>query len=432
MAEGLPIAIGRYAVEGRLGQGAMGVIYRGYDPALDRAVAIKLVRADLMSDEGRGEYVERFRREARAAGRCSHPNIVGVFDYGLHEENPYLVMELVEGVTLGQVLRERGQLPAEQAVGYVAQMLDGLAAAHAQGIVHRDVKPANVLVTRDGQVKVADFGVSRTDSAGTETLTQVGAVIGTPSYMSPEQCRGEVVDARADVFSAGVVLFELLAGRRPFTGGSAPEVWHKLMHVAPEDLRALCPEVAPGLVEVVERSLTKAPGERFAGAAAMAAALRREALAGDETRVMGVGVGSGLGAGQFDADVTATLARRLAAHVGPIAQRLVTSAISRSTSLDALIATLATSIEEPEGRQRFLVETGSILRGAPARSAALPKEAQEQVSRALAMHLGPVAGVLVRRHAVGCGSLGDLAERVAGFIEEESERKAFLRGFGRE
>lgn len=429
MAEALPAAIGRYAVGGRLGQGAMGVIFRGHDPSLDRAVAIKLVRADLLSEHERAEYVERFRREAKAAGRCSHPNIVAVFDYGMHEENPYLVMELVEGITLAQLLRDRGRSPAAQAVPIVARMLDGLAAAHGRGIVHRDVKPANVLLTPAGQVKVADFGVSRMDTAG---LTQTGAMIGTPSYMAPEQCRGDAVDARTDVFSAGVVLFELLSGQRPFPGASAPEVWHKLVHAPPQDLAALCPGLAPAVVQAVERALAKAPEERFGTAAEMAAALR-DALQtaapfphdADEATRVAVPVSA---PARFDAALTATLARRLAAHVGPIAQRLVTSAVGRADTLDGLIAVLATNIAQPEGRQQFLVETGSILRGTA--GAALPEDEQKRVARLLAGFVGPVATVLVRRHAAGCASVGALVERLAGSIEDEKDRARFVRAAG--
>ena len=415
----------------------MGVIYRAHDPAIDRPVAIKLVRADLMGEDDRAEYVERFQREAKAAGRCTHPNIVAVFDFALHEQNPYLVMELVDGITLGQLIKERGRVAPDDAMGIVGQVLDGLAAAHAQGIVHRDIKPANIMVTRDGRVKVADFGISRLDSTGS---TQAGAIIGTPSYMAPEQCRGDPVDARTDVFSTGVVLFELLSGRRPFPGTTPHEIWYKLLNQEPQDLATLCPGLPSELMETIGRSLAKAPDARFGGAAEMATALRSStgtrvgAPGSENTIVMREPARSAM----FDRALTDTLIKCLTPHVGPIAQRLVQSAVATGSDLDSVYAKLADSIAAPEDRARFLVEASGAGRGTgapPAASSAslasaLPKEAQERVTRALAAYLGPLATVLVRRQVAGCRDAAELARRVAGHIEQPGERAAFLATIG--
>ena len=217
----LPSHIGRYRVERELGRGAMGVIYQADDPDIGRTVAIKLVRADLLDGDDREQFLARFRHEARAAGRCAHPNIVALYDFAMHEGNPFLAMEFVDGVGLGQALKQAGRFAPAEAVAIITQVLDALGAAHALGIVHRDVKPANILLLPNGQVKVTDFGISRLD---TSHITQDGAIIGTPAYMSPEQCRGDDVDARSDLFSVGSVLYELLTGSRAFSGRNVTEV----------------------------------------------------------------------------------------------------------------------------------------------------------------------------------------------------------------
>src|SRR5580704_16519974 len=232
----------------------MGVIYAAHDPVIDRKVAIKLIRADLLSGEEQADYVARFQREARTAGRCTHPNIVAIYDFAVHEKNPFLAMEYVEAGNLGQVLAQSGRFPPPQAVGVTCQILDALACAHGLGIVHRDVKPANILLLANGTVKMTDFGIARFDSAD---LTQAGSVIGTPSYMSPEQCRGEVVDPRSDLFSTGVVLYEMLSGERPFPGRNFAEIAHRLLTVPPPDIRAKCDAVSPALAAIIERALAK-------------------------------------------------------------------------------------------------------------------------------------------------------------------------------
>src|SRR5471032_158591 len=191
MAE-LPNTIGRYRVERELGRGAMGMVYKGHDPEIDRPVAIKLVRIDLLEGDRREDYLARFRSEVQAAGRCQHPNIVAIYDFGAHEGEPFFVMEFVDARPLDQVLPKGAGIEAAAAGGIVLQLLDALAAAHALGVTHRDIKPANLLLAADGRIKVMDFGISR---ISTSHLTQAGAVMGTPRYMSPEQFRGEPVDA---------------------------------------------------------------------------------------------------------------------------------------------------------------------------------------------------------------------------------------------
>ncbi len=256
----MPAKIGRYRVERLIGGGAMGMIYAAHDPVIDRKVAIKLIRADLLGGDDKADYVARFQREARSAGRCSHPNIVAIYDFAVHEGNPFLAMEYVEAANLGQALRSSGRFAVPAAVAVTVQVLDALACAHGLGIVHRDVKPANILLLANGQVKMTDFGIARLENAD---LTQAGSVIGTPSYMSPEQLRGEAVDARSDLFSTGVVLYEILTGERPFPGRNITEIAYRLLNEAPPDIRAKVATVPASLAAIVERALAKQPMDRF-------------------------------------------------------------------------------------------------------------------------------------------------------------------------
>ena len=222
----------------------MGVVYAAHDPVIDRPVAIKLVRVDLLSGEDRADFLARFQREAQAAGRCMHPNIVAVYDFAMHEGNPFLAMEYVEGVSLAERLRQSGRLAPDDAVRIILQVLDALALAHSAGVVHRDVKPANILLLAQDWVKMTDFGIARFENT---EQTLHGTIIGTPSYMSPEQCRGDPVDARTDVFSAGTVLYELLTGERPFGRGNATQVIYRLMHEEPPAIIMPHPAVPPEL-----------------------------------------------------------------------------------------------------------------------------------------------------------------------------------------
>lgn len=258
----------RYELGEALGGGGMSRVVRGYDRALEREVAVKLLR----DDHARGlEARQRFLREARRASRLAHPNVVKVFDAGVDDDQPWMVLELVEGPSLAEVVARRGPLPPGEAVALTSDVLAGLAAVHAAGLVHRDVKPANVLLTADGTAKLADFGIAKAaDEAG---LTATGSVVGTPRYLAPEQVAGEPATPRTDVYAAGILLYELLAGAPPFVAGTpiAVAIAHQQAPVPP--LAARRPDVDPAVVAVVERALSKAPEQRFADALAMRVAL---------------------------------------------------------------------------------------------------------------------------------------------------------------
>jgi serine/threonine-protein kinase len=262
---------GRYRVEARIGSGGMADVFRGFDSVLHRTVAIKVLNARFASDAG---FVERFRREAQAAARLNHPNIVGVFDHGADDGTQYIVMEFIEGRTLADAL-EAGRRPSPMQAAEVAQHIcEALEAAHAQGVIHRDIKPANVMVTRDGTVKVMDFGIARLVS-GPETAPQTSAVLGTAAYLSPEQAQGQRVDARTDIYSLGTVLYEMLAGRPPFTGESPVAIAYKQVNEQPVPPSHVNPDVPSSLDAVVMRALAKNPANRYQSARDFADDLER-------------------------------------------------------------------------------------------------------------------------------------------------------------
>ncbi|MDP9299736.1 MAG: Stk1 family PASTA domain-containing Ser/Thr kinase [Actinomycetota bacterium] len=260
----------RYRVEARIGAGGMAEVYRGFDPVLNRTVAIKVLLPQFARDAG---FVARFRREAQAAARLNQPTIVGVYDTGSDGDRQYIVMEFVEGRTLADFLASGRRPTLVQAVELTRKIAEALAAAHAQGIVHRDIKPGNVMVTRDGFVKVMDFGIARMQTD--VTAPQTSSVIGTPTYLSPEQAQGQAVDARSDIYSLGCVLYELLAGRPPFTGDTPVAIAYKQVNETPVPPSAHNPDVPPRLDAVVMKCLAKNPANRYQSAEELAADLER-------------------------------------------------------------------------------------------------------------------------------------------------------------
>jgi serine/threonine protein kinase/WD40 repeat protein len=259
--------IGKFEVVSLLGRGAMGAVYQARDPTLDRLVAIKTISPHLVRDP---EAVQRFQREARAAARLQHPNVVTVYELGEADGTQYIAMELLDGTDLGTLMKGPAALPLADRLRYVTQACRGLDYAHKKGVVHRDVKPANVQVTRDGNLKIVDFGIARLGDTG---LTQTGMVVGTPPYMAPEVLTGKRGDHRCDMWALGVILYELLSGRRPFDAPTFVTLAQKIVHdpLPPLDARAL--GVPPALVEVVARALAKKPTDRFTDLAEMLAAL---------------------------------------------------------------------------------------------------------------------------------------------------------------
>jgi serine/threonine-protein kinase len=251
--------IGRYKILGELGRGAMGIVYKAEDPNLDRVVALKTIIIANDAD-GAAEYRKRFFLEAKAAGKLNHPNVVTTFDCGDHDGMAYLAMELVEGTDLRTRLTSDGVTPLE-AVDIVRQVAEGLAYAHERGVVHRDIKPANIMIDEQGRAKLMDFGLARMRLADHKTTT--GMVLGTPRYMSPEQIAGEPVDARSDIFSLGIVLYEALTGTRLFSGEGIEQVQHSIMNVEPVPPTRVTPGIPAMLDFVVARALKRDPKVRY-------------------------------------------------------------------------------------------------------------------------------------------------------------------------
>ncbi len=254
-----PSSIGKYQIQGVLGQGGMGVVYRAFDPAIHRPVAIKTITKSALDPTDLQYALTRFRHEARAVGRLTHPRIAAIYDYGEDLEIAYIVMELVNGQSLFHHMQNEAKFGLKEVGEMIRQLLDGLGYAHELGVVHRDIKPSNILINDDGRLKLTDFGIARIDSS---TLTQVGEIMGSPGYMSPEQFLGTDVDARSDLYSVGVIAYELLTSRRPFIGNNA-EVMRQALNERPANPSEHDPKISAQLDWAVQKALAKKQSERF-------------------------------------------------------------------------------------------------------------------------------------------------------------------------
>jgi len=433
-----PSSLGKYQVTGILGEGAMGVVYKGFDPGIQRVVALKTVRRQLLdSSEYGASMLARFRNEAQAAGRLSHPGIVAVYDFGDEADVAFIAMEYVEGNTLERYVASQVRFTEEDVVSVVAQLLDALDHAHNHGVWHRDIKPANLLMTRQGRLKVADFGIARIESAG---LTQAASVIGTPSYMAPEQFLGQAIDRRVDIYGTGVLLYQLLVGRPPFVG-SSESLSYRVVHEAP-----VLPSAVPGSTcgttfdSLLAVALAKDPKQRYPTAAAFKQALtatvgRPAPPTVSDATVIAVparapaaalrgapSTAGGAGASQWQASVLADVEHSLARHVGPLAAVLVRRTARECADLPSLYAKLAEQVSNPAAREAFLtlaakkthgsahgtaapsappLATASgtmITSGNPSlASAPLSDALVAQSTKLLAARVGPIASVVVKR-----------------------------------
>ena len=274
-----PQKLGRYEIVREVGHGAMGVVYEAIDPNIGRRVALKTIRAGTLGTNAE-DVAKRFKNEVRAAGGLNHPNIVTVYDADEQNGILYLAMEFLEGATLDAVLRAQRTLKPDQAMDIVRQVCAGLEYAHSKGVVHRDIKPGNLMVSATGAVKITDFGIART----TDVMTMTGHVLGTPNYMSPEQVVGKTVDGRSDLFSVGVVLYEMATGERPFDGQSVTTIMYKIVHETPVAPNKLDRAIHPGLSRIIEKCLAKSPEERYQSAAEVSSALQNYTMATAELR----------------------------------------------------------------------------------------------------------------------------------------------------
>jgi eukaryotic-like serine/threonine-protein kinase len=460
-------SIGRYRIEGLLGKGAMGEVYRAYDPAIDRLVAIKVLRPELIAGTGSEQLLERFRREARAAGRRFHPNIVAVWDFGDDNGVPFLAMEFVDGRSLDQIIKASGILEPSRSVAIIIQVLSALGFAHEIGIVHRDIKPSNIMVLLNGHVKIADFGIARIDAS---EFTIVGDLLGTPAYMAPEQLTGGTVDHRADLFAAGVILFEMLTGVKPFRGKSITEIMSFMEKRGPEDIRALNPAVPDALKHVIAKSVAFEPAERYADAAEFSQAVSKavsgrsgelpvsEAFTSSgpssvaETPLIARAAPTTPGQLSLHPDLLREIERDLATFIGPMASIALKRAARETSDLLALYEALGRQVNNPRDRAEFLARgrqraafgldrlhppappkpertterksDRSVLSPSPASIVAIESD--------LTRYIGPIAKILVKRELEKFESLARFCLLLAAHIPNPADRRAFLNAHGAE
>ena len=470
MADNAPEKIGKYKVVRPLGKGAMGMVYEGYDPVIERRVAIKTILAEYLEAAEMEEAVARFKREAQAGGRLMHPGIIGVYEYGDEGGMAYIVMEYCDGEELKNVFREGRRYELIDTFEIMKQLLSALEYSHKQGVVHRDIKPANLMILPGPKVKIMDFGIARLESS---SLTQVGTVVGTPTHMAPEQLMGIQADGRADLWSAGVILYEMLTAVNPFLAETPAAVMHRVLQVTPEPPSSVNAALPPGFDGVIARALAKKPADRFANARdfqlALLQALQGKAVAGTPAVERTLPPGAAARAEStrtslrapaerrplvVDPTVLAELERSLSRHIGPLAKVLVKQGQGEAKDMDELLELLAANIPKEE-RGEFLAKAATIRKkaasaaDAPAPAPAAPPpapvpdatqsskahktrinftpEAVATAEKRLASYVGPLAKILIKDAVNKSATLKELYLSLASHIDDEDERKAFLK-----
>lgn len=467
-----PERLGKYPITGVLGEGAMGIVYKGFDPVIQRPVALKTIHKQLGGEDPSGtSAAARFRNEAQAVGRLLHPGIVAIYEYGEDADTAFIAMELVHGRTLSQVLEANPRLPEPDVLRLMDQLLAALDAAHRQGVWHRDIKPANILITAEGQLKITDFGIARIESVA---LTQVTSTIGTPGYMAPEQYHGDQVDHQVDLFAAGVLLYRLLTGEQPFRG-SVEAVMYQILHRDPTPPSQVAGAMRPVFYDaVVARALAKDKAKRFESAAQFRAALeqRARALPAEEAQTTVIvrrpdaadghaptpsdvattpvpALQSATVPPGWDAQSLAQVEHALASFVGPVAKVLVRLAARQAGDLPALAQALTDHLPDAQDRASFLAKmagsgitrrssTGSSRPTAPptgARTGAPTGAPGEPVApdvvshglKVLTSHIGPIAAIVVKKAAAGAPTQAEFFEMLARHANEGEERERLLK-----
>ncbi|MCC6609600.1 MAG: serine/threonine protein kinase [Burkholderiales bacterium] len=468
-----PVRFGKYEAAEILGKGAMGVVYRAFDPNIRRPVAVKTIRKELIDDDRGGTLVARFKHEAQAAGRLSHPGIVAVYEYGEDESVAYIAMEYVQGNPLREYFNRGTRFEERDAVSVTVQLLDALEYAHEQGVWHRDIKPANIIIMMNGKLKIADFGIARIDSS---SLTQTGAIMGTPGYMAPEQYAGQAVDWRADLFSAGVVFYQLLTGARPFSGRAETVAFRICYENPPAPSQLDATRGWERFDPVIATGLAKKPDDRYqtaaefraailgAYAAPVSPALSEETIITEPTQPIGLADPSApprthpeltptpstsLPPTGWDSVTLKQVEDKLARIVGPVARVLVKRAARRTTDLYTLYGKLAEELPTPKERDQFLATrpAAATLPPLPPRGTVTPTragatqtvrppanpltpDAVDQATRTLATFLGPIAKVVAKKAAGRTRDKHEFLRLLAAELATEDERQRFLRAAG--
>jgi eukaryotic-like serine/threonine-protein kinase len=449
-ADAIPARVGKYRIDHVIGSGAMGIVYKGYDEQIDRPLAIKTLRQEITSDFNDSEgFLKRFANEAQSAARCLHPNIVTVFDLVEHERRPYIVMEYVNAGTLEDVIRSGTLIPIRQVGEVMAQILLALDHAHSKGVIHRDIKPSNILCPSAASIKVTDFGVARIDSLDLTNPQGLGAV-GTPNYMAPERLLGRAADVRADLFSVGVILYQLLTGSKPFVAFDLPELMRKLLNEMPPSIMTLRPELWTEIDAVVQKALARNPEDRYQSAErfieGLSAAIEarphdnrvpvdltelsrtssRDANEGANAEGLNISLTTKLSSSATDA-----LSRSLAHWLGPIARVIVRQALQETRDIDSLVSYLSRHIKADADIARFRQTAEKLLRENLGMASAC---AQETISDAeikatidtLTPAIGPIARHVVIREARTAVGRDDFYQRLADRIPDEREKSRFL------
>lgn len=468
-----PAQLGKYPITGVLGKGAMGVVYKAFDPVINRPVAIKTIHKALIGQDLSGSSTTaRFKNEARAVGRMSHPGIVAIYEYGEDADTAYIAMEYVEGRTLSQILHGTPQPPECDVLTIMDQLLAALDCAHRHGVWHRDIKPANLLVTNAGQLKVTDFGIARIESV---VLTQITSTIGTPGYMAPEQYIGENVDHRIDVFAAGAILYGMLVGHPPFQG-SAESVMYKVVNEQPVPPSKVPESGRAAFYDpIVAKALAKKPADRYQSVAEFRAALAKRDLSAEpdtgETTIIVVNessppappVGvleppSGVPRSMptsipgWDPATLHQVELALASFVGPVAKVMVRKAARDVHDIHGLKTTLCDQLGSEQDRQRFMAKFDAVTSpghvsgsskvtatstrtqapatqpgsGGVALGTAISAETLAHATRVLSTSIGPIASIVVKKSAARAQTQEQLYTLLGEQVNAGSERDKLL------
>jgi eukaryotic-like serine/threonine-protein kinase len=485
----VPERLGKYPITGVIGRGAMGIVFKGYDPVIKRPVAIKTIRKELLEDDDAGSIAasgvsgqyasdtlsSRFQREAQAAGALNHPGIVSVYEYGEDANYAFIAMELVEGNNLRDYIANGTTFDEQDTVSIMSQLLDALHYAHGATVWHRDIKPANIMVMSNGRIKLTDFGIARLESAD---RTRTNVIMGTPGYIAPELYLGGLVDHRMDIFAAGVVFYQLLARKSPFRGG--PEaIMHDVCYHDPEPASKADPAHRwPQYDAIVSRAIAKAPAERFQSAGEFRSAVldayaqpvantiseativthRSRSAFAERSPGPGSGGGgtpsapktfassSGPPPTGWSGVVLAGVEVEIAKYIGPVAKVLVRRAAKEHKDLESLVGSLMPAIDDPKERSAFARAVlgkpmTTPMRGAPKSSEGTAAPATrpgdvlsaaelERATKLLIGYIGPIGKVVAKRAATEGVSRRDFFAKVAGSLDNDAVRERFMREAG--